>query len=666
MLIKSLTLNNFRQFTGEQTITFSTDKNQKVTFVMAESGVGKTTLIQSFQWVLYGTSKFSKILNGVVEKNMFPGNSESVTGKLVINHGGRDYIIFRKQVFYKANVSVRAEDSIVNVEYKDDEGISKQVRGREAEAIIKRIMHRDLFPYFFLEGESLTKVGEQMARGKASSNNDFVKAIKGLLGFNFLYEEKKHLKTAVDEYDVEIARCTSNDKLSSVIEEIKKYSQNINAKEERIEHINEDVSHFEEKRNELQDRLIEIGEIASDQQRAKSLSLELPTLQEAIYRKQKALFDKFSSSGFYFVANSLLNDAREVLKNSDSMDKGIPGMNVDAINYMLKNHKCICGEELVEGSEHWKMLNDLLNYLPPNNIGIELKTFSNEMKQIERQSDYFNQDFINFRKDLQESIKNYDNKVDEYNELNEKIGGVSEDVGALKKKEQEYNLSIANLNAEKKRCEDDIASFRAKINELNQQKENYQKLDERTQKLQQYRHEADFLRRRVERYIETREKEKKVQLSTNINEIFKDFYQDQITFTLDSDYGVHIQTFNKELSDDFTSGGQDVAVALAFIGAIIKVNGEKDAKDDEAMDDGEEDKESYPLVMDAPTSNFGMKQMKNFSEIMPKIADQIIVFINDKDGPILKKLLDSEIGETWSLHKEEGDSYHTRIEKGVQ
>lgn len=121
---------------------------------------------------------------------MLPGNSESVTGKLVINHGGRDYIIFRKQVFYKANVSVRAEDSIINIEYKDDEGISKQVRGREAETIIKKIMHRDLFPYFFLEGESLTKVGEQMARGKASSNNDFVKAIKGLLGFNYLYEEK--------------------------------------------------------------------------------------------------------------------------------------------------------------------------------------------------------------------------------------------------------------------------------------------------------------------------------------------------------------------------------------------------------------------------------------------------------------------------------------------
>lgn len=51
-------------------------------------------------------------------------------------------------------------------------------------------MNKDLFPYFFLEGESLTRVGEQMSKGKTSSNNEFIRAIKGLLGFNYLYEAK--------------------------------------------------------------------------------------------------------------------------------------------------------------------------------------------------------------------------------------------------------------------------------------------------------------------------------------------------------------------------------------------------------------------------------------------------------------------------------------------
>lgn len=163
-----------------------------------------------------------------------------------------------------------------------------------------------------------------------------------------------------------------------------------------------------------------------------------------------------------------------------------------------------------------------------------------------------------------------------------------------------------------------------------------------------------------------REDEKRIQLSDSINAIFKDFYQENITFKVDRDYGVHIQTFDQELSDDFTSGGQDVAVALAFIGAIIKISSEKETKEEDAMDETDEEKEPYPLVMDAPTSNFGMKQMKSFSEIMPKITDQIIVFINDKDGPILKNLLATDIGSIWSLRKEQGDSYHTIILKGVE
>ena len=136
----------------------------------------------------------------------------------------------------------------------------------------------------------------------------------------------------------------------------------------------------------------------------------------------------------------------------------------------------------------------------------------------------------------------------------------------------------------------------------------------------------------------------------------------KIKFILDDHYSVQIQTFDTELADDFTSGGQDVAVALAFIGAIIKLNREKDAETQELIDD--DTNEEYPLVMDAPTSNFGMKQMKSFSEVMPKVTDQIIVFINDKDGPILKQQMSSQIGSEWTLKKI--DTYHTDIKEVIE
>ena len=110
-----------------------------------------------------------------------------------------------------------------------------------------------------------------------------------------------------------------------------------------------------------------------------------------------------------------------------------------------------------------------------------------------------------------------------------------------------------------------IENARTKIAQLERQQEELKKSDERTRLLQSYYNESEYLRNQISRYCERKEKEKREKLETAINEIFKDFYEEKITFTLDSNYGVQIKTYDKELSDDFTSGGQDVAVALVSL-----------------------------------------------------------------------------------------------------
>lgn len=49
---------------------------------------------------------------------------------------------------------------------------------------------------------------------------------------------------------------------------------------------------------------------------------------------------------------------------------------------------------------------------------------------------------------------------------------------------------------------------------------------------------------------------------------------------------------------------------------------------------------------------------------MPKITDQIIVFINDKDGPILKEKMKNEIGSEWEVLKI--DTYHSIINEVIK
>ena len=658
MIVKQIILNNFRQFTNNSIVNFSTDPNKKVTIIMAESGVGKTTLIQAFQWILYGECKYKNVLNTVIRNEMKPHSTEHVKCSIKLVHAGDEYTILRTQKFCKVNKSVNAENSILTIDKKNEkDGTTDQIRGREATKIIKELMNKDLFPYFFLEGESLTKVGEQMSKGKSGSNNEFIKAIKGLLGFNFLYETKKHLMVVSKEYQDDIKKNTTDDKLKNIITQINLCDERIAKALERLDTIDDEISYNEKERDKLNDLISEYSSLEIKQARTKEIERALPKQLDKINEQKRYIFRKFSGWGFYSILEALLPIAEETLKNSDALDKGIPGINVEAIDYILENHKCICGKEITEGSEEWKALEDWKKFLPPNNIGFEIDKFNSEIKNIGRKFNDFEGDFLKARTDLNDYIQKYDDLISKLEKLNADIGSFDKDVFALKQKEKAYNQKVIDLNIEKNDKNRIISneSAQKKIYLLEQEK--YAVLDEKVIKLKQYLTECEHLKLKIEKYCDKREQEMRVSLEKAINDIFKDFYEEKIEFSLDENYCIQIKTYDSELSEDFTSGGQDVAVALAFIGAIIKLNREADLDSDKLIEN--EAKEEYPLVLDAPTSNFGMKQMESFSEIMPKITDQIIVFINDKDGPILKEKMSSQIGSEWELLKV--DSYHSII-----
>ena len=63
MLIKSITLHNFRQFKGKQKLEFSSDSDKNVTVLLGDNTFGKTTILQSFNWCLYGVADFPKDSN---------------------------------------------------------------------------------------------------------------------------------------------------------------------------------------------------------------------------------------------------------------------------------------------------------------------------------------------------------------------------------------------------------------------------------------------------------------------------------------------------------------------------------------------------------------------------------------------------------------------------
>lgn len=122
MLLKSLKLKDFRQFKGEQEITFSTDPVRNVTVIMGENGSGKTTLAQAFTWCLYGDTDFDdkSMLCKATGQTMLPGNEEKVRVELALQHNNIDYLCIREQLYSKDIIFIKDTDGELAETYMGD------------------------------------------------------------------------------------------------------------------------------------------------------------------------------------------------------------------------------------------------------------------------------------------------------------------------------------------------------------------------------------------------------------------------------------------------------------------------------------------------------------------------------------------------------------------
>ena len=91
MIIKQISLSNFRQYKEPQTIKFSCNKDKNVTVILGINTSGKTTLIQAFNWCLYETTSFKTkdLLNSERMRSLGLYSSCVVSVEVELEHEGK-------------------------------------------------------------------------------------------------------------------------------------------------------------------------------------------------------------------------------------------------------------------------------------------------------------------------------------------------------------------------------------------------------------------------------------------------------------------------------------------------------------------------------------------------------------------------------------------------
>ncbi len=75
--------------------------------------------------------------------------------------------------------------------------------------------------------------------------------------------------------------------------------------------------------------------------------------------------------------------------------------------------------------------------------------------------------------------------------------------------------------------------------------------------------------------------------------------------------------------------------------------------------------EGYPLVMDAPLSNFDKTRIEQICTSIPSIAKQVVFFIKDTDGEVAQEHMASKIGKNYIIKKVNNSKTNSEIKEDV-
>ena len=194
MLLRTLKLKDFRQFKGEQSVSFSVDPVRNVTVIMGENGSGKTTLAQAFTWCLYGDTDFDdkSMLCKATAQSMLPNTEETVRVELALTHNGIEYLCIREQRYSKdSNGNLRRPNQpIFKIAYKGKDGQREYISDTETEIRMKEILPKELSKYFFFDGERIGNMSKEIKKGKSQ---EFAQAVRGLLRLSAFQAALDHI-----------------------------------------------------------------------------------------------------------------------------------------------------------------------------------------------------------------------------------------------------------------------------------------------------------------------------------------------------------------------------------------------------------------------------------------------------------------------------------------
>ncbi len=635
MMLRSLMLENFRQFYGIQTIAFADGEDHNVTVVYGANGAGKTALLNAFTWCLYkqtteGFERPAELVNHRAWAEAKEG--DSVTCRVVVEfeHEGQAFTAERVTVDRKTAGPrrERIRDAEVSLEFIDEGGRHHAAR-ENPEGSLNQILPDRLHRFFFFDGERIENLVKPAAYAEIED------AIKTVLGLEVIERSVKHLAEARRILEDDLKEVGSDEE-RRLTEEVNRTRAELDDLKDVRKTTTSNRAAREDDLDRVNTRLSGLEDARELQQKREELEGSLNENEQRIHETRESLGRSINERGYFAFVGNLAQQTTE--KFESRREKGeIPSdIKLQFVVDLLERGKCICGTALHDGEhaysevEAWKAR--------AGRSDVEAA-----WTRLPMQATWFADSRDELFTNLHQASKDLANYRDTSRRLNEKLSEISESLSQVDSDE------IRDLEGRrddlKRQVEEDIRRLGALDRDIEHAERRIREKEAELEGARAQDQQAELAKRRVraarearevfEEILKLRTEEVRVQLDDRLKQLYAEIsfkaYVPELrpNFQLDLTYG----TSGPEILVA-KSTGENQILSLAFVGALAERARERSL---EAKRSGGDAMLSfpggiYPIVMDSPFGSLDESYQKQIARAIPRLAPQVVIFVSKSQG----------------------------------
>jgi DNA sulfur modification protein DndD len=349
--------------------------------------------------------------------------------------------------------------------------------------------------------------------------------------------------------------------------------------------------------------------LKSEEERAKNLLSEMKT--------------KTGKASLLLVSNTI-DSVFEAIDQKKQKGEIPSEIRKDLIERILFEKKCVCGRELLMGTEPFKEIINWKNKVTDvelDNSALEVWRYLSSIKSNNADIPGIIQTLLKSYGDCSNNIENHRQKLEQ---IKNKIGSSErKDAASLENHRESIEKKQIKIEAERQRLEDELNTIYSDYKQLSEQRKLLELQENIKNELSLRLNLAESTHEALENIFHNFTEEIKKKITDVANEYFlmlldKEGRETLRNIVVKEDYSLQIyDKWGKPFLANISAGQRQI-MSIAFIAALAKV-----AAPDATLE--------MPLFMDTPFGRLSLEHRRNLLEKLPTIGAQLIMMVTDTE-----------------------------------